>query len=76
MYLFRKLRIKLGSLSKEGLYDLGLFGRSRFKAHTVVKDETWISVRIVFAADVRSSNAIISNINGGLQSFQQWIKSS
>ena len=76
MYLFRKLCIKLGSLSKEGLYDLGSLSRFRFKAHTVVKDETWIFVRMVLAADVSSSNTIISNINGGLQSFQRWIKCS
>ena len=73
MYLFRKLCITLGSILKEGLYDLGFLSRSRFEAHTVVEDETWIFVRVVLVADVRFSNAIMSDINGGLQSFQRWI---
>ena len=76
MYLFRKLCTTFGSMLKEGSYDRGLPRRSRFKAHTVVKDETWIFVRVVLAVDVRFPNATISNINGCLQSFQRWIKCS
>ena len=76
MYLFRKLCITLGSLSKEGLYDRRFLSRTRFKTHTVVEDETWILVRVVLVADVRFSNAITSDIYGGLQSFQWWIKRS
>jgi hypothetical protein len=72
MYLVRKLCITLGSVLKEGLYDLGFLSRSRFKAHTVVEDETWILVRVVLVVDVRFSNSIMSDIYGGLvQSFQR-----
>ena len=74
MYLIRKLCTNLGSISKEGLYDLGLLNISRFKAHTIVEDKTWIFVRAVLVANDRFSNAIISDINGGLQSFQLWIE--
>ena len=70
MYLIRKLRITLGSISKEGPYDIGFLSRSRLKAHTVVEDETWIFHRVVLAFDVRFSNAIMSDINGALQSSQ------
>ena len=75
MYLFRKLCITLGSFLKEGLYDRGFVIRSRFKAHAVVEDETWILVRAVLAVDVRCPDAIMSDINGGLQTsgFQWWI---
>ena len=76
MYLLRKLCSTLGSLSKEGLYDVGFLNISRFKAHTVVEDETWILVRVVLALDNRFSSAIMSDIDGGLQSFQLWIKCS
>jgi hypothetical protein len=76
MYLFRKFCITLGSLSKEGLYGCGFLSRSRFKTHTVVENETRILVRVVLAADVCFSNAIMSNINGGLQSFQDGFKHS
>ena len=76
MYLLRKLYSTLGSLSKEGLYDVGFLNISRFKAHTVVEDETWILVRVVLALDNRCSCAIMSDIDGGLQSFQLWIKCS
>ena len=76
MYLLRKLCLRLGSISKKGLYDLGFFNKSRFKAHTIVEDKTWIFVRGVLVANDRLSNAIISDINGGLQSFQLWIKCS
>jgi hypothetical protein len=69
MYLFLKLCTTHGSPPKEGLYDLGFINISRFKAHTVVEDETWILVRVVLEFDVRFSNAIMSNVNGGLQSF-------
>jgi hypothetical protein len=71
MYLIRKFGTTLGSLSKEGIYDRRCLGRTRFKAHTVVEDETWIFVREVLVVDVRLSNAIISDINGDLQSFQR-----
>jgi hypothetical protein len=71
MYLIRKLCTTLGSVSKEGPYDLGFLSRSRFKAHTVVEDETWVLVRVVLVVDVRFSNAIMSDINDGLQSFQR-----
>ena len=71
MYLIRKLCITLGSVSKEGPYDLRFLSRSRFKAHTVVEDETWVFVRVVLVVDVRFSNAIMSDINDGLQSFQR-----
>ena len=76
MYLLWKLCITLSSLSKEGLYNRGFLSRTRFKAHTVVEDETRILVRKVLMADVRFSNAIMSDINGGLQTdtFQRWIK--
>ena len=76
MYLFRKFGTTLSSLSKEGLYDRGCLGRTRFKALTVVEDEAWIFVGVVLVVDVRFSNAIISDINGDLQSFQRWIKCS
>ena len=69
MYLVRKLCITLGSISKEGLYDLGFLSRPGFKAHTVVEDKTRIFVRVVLVGDVRFSNTIMSDINGGLQSF-------
>jgi hypothetical protein len=71
MYLIRKLCITLGSILKEGLYDRGFLSRSRLKAHAVVEDKTWISVRVVLAADVRFSNSIMSNINVDLQTFQR-----
>ena len=71
MYLFRKFCITLSSLSKERLYDRGFLSRTRFEAHTVVKDETWILLRVVLVADVRCSNAIMRDINGVLQSFQR-----
>jgi hypothetical protein len=61
---------------KEGLNNLGFVSRSGFETHTVVEDETWIFVREVLVADVRFSEANMSDINGGLQSFQQWIKCS
>ena len=70
MYLIWKLCITLGSLSKERLYDRRFLSRTRFKTHTVVEDETWILVRVVFMADVRFSNAIMSDVNDGLQTFQ------
>jgi hypothetical protein len=75
MYLFRKLCRTLGSILKEGLYNRGFLSRSRFKAHAVVEDETWILVRAVLVVDVRCPNAIMSDINGGLQTsgFQWWI---
>ena len=76
MYLIRKLCTTLGSISKEGFYDLGFLNISRFKAHTIVEDETWILVRVVTVVDVCFSNAIMSDINGGLQSIQLWIKCS
>ena len=76
MYLLWKLCITFSSLSEEGLYNRGVLSRTRFKAHTVVEDETWILVRVVLVADVRFSNAIMSDVNGGLQSFQLWIKYS
>ena len=67
MYLLRKLCIAFTSLSKKGLYDRGFLSRTRFKTHTVVEDEAWILVREVLMADVRFPNAIMSDINGGLQ---------
>ena len=73
MYLIRKLCLTLGSILKEGRYDRRFLSRSRFKAHTVMEDETRIFVRVVLVADVRSSNAIMSDINARLQSFQRWI---
>ena len=74
MYLILKFRTTLGSLSKKGLYDLGSLNISRFKANTIVEDETWILVkRVKLIADVRISKAILSNINRGLQSLQLWI---
>ena len=76
MYLIRKLCTTRGSISKEGLYDLEFLNISRFKAHTVMEDETWILVRVVPAADVGHSSTIMSDINGGLQSFQLWTKCS
>jgi hypothetical protein len=58
-------------LDLEGrIYNLGFLSRFRFKAHTVVEDKTWILVRVVLVGDVRFSNAIMSDINGGLQYFQ------
>ena len=69
MNLFLKLCTTLSSIPKEGLYDLGFFIISRFKTHTVVEDETWIFVRVVLEFDFRFSNAIMSDVNGGLQSF-------
>ena len=41
-----------------------------------MEDETWILVRVVLVFNVRFSNAIMSDMNGGLQSFQRWIKCS
>ena len=41
-----------------------------------MEDETWILVRVVLMFDVRFSNAVMSDMNGGLQSFQRWIKCS
>ena len=67
MYLFQKLCTTIGSISKEGLYDFRFLSRTRFKAHTVVEDETWVFLRVVLMGDVRFSNAIMSNINGSLQ---------
>jgi hypothetical protein len=66
MYLFRKLCSTLGSIPKEGLYDVGFINISRFKTHTVVEAETWILVGVKLEFDVRFSNAIMSNVNGGL----------
>ena len=71
MYPIRKFCITFGSTLKEGLYDLSFLSRTGFKAHTVVEDETWISVRAVLAAYVRLSNSIMSDINVRLQTFQQ-----
>ena len=48
--------------------------KTRFKAYTVVEDEAWILFRVVLLADVCFSNATMSDINGGLQTFQQWNK--
>ena len=48
--------------------------RTRFKAYTVVEDEAWILFRVVLVGDVCFSNVTMSDINGGLQTFQQWIK--
>ena len=76
MYLIRKLCTTLGSISKKRLYDLGFLNKSRFKAHTIVEDKTRIFVRGVLVTNDRFSNTIISDINGGLQSFQLWIKCS
>jgi hypothetical protein len=64
MYLIRKSCITLGSISKEALYNLKSLSMSRFKAHAVVEDETWILVRVVLVADVCFSNAIMSDVNG------------
>ena len=64
MHLIRKLCTTRGSISKEGLYNLGFLDISRFKAHTVLEDETWILVRVVLVADGHFSNAIMSDING------------
>ena len=68
MYLIRKLCTALGSTFKEGPYDFRLFNISRFKAHTIMEDnlKMWILVRVVLVANDRFSNAIISDINGGL----------
>ena len=71
MYLIRQGCITLRSILKEGLYDLGFLSRSRFEAHTVVKDETWILIGVVLAGDIGFSRAIMSNINGRLQSCQR-----
>ena len=76
MHLIRKLYTTLGSISKKRLYDLGYLNKSRFKAHTIVEDKTWILVRGVLVANDHFSNAIISDINGNLLSFQLWIKCS
>jgi hypothetical protein len=76
MNLVRKLCTTVGSISKEGLYDLGFLNISRFKAHTIVEDETWILVRVILVADDRFPNMIVSDINGRLQSFQLWIDCS
>ena len=67
MYLLWKLCIAFTSLSKEGLYDREFLSRTRLKAHTVVEDEAWILVREVLMVDVRFPNAIMSDINAGLQ---------
>ena len=71
MYLIREFCITFGSISKEGPYDLGFFNRSRFKAHAVVEDETWILDGVILMGDDRTTNAIMGDINGGLQSFQR-----
>ena len=76
MYLIRKLCTTLGSISKEALYDIKSLGWTRFKAHAVVEDETRILVIVVPVADVRLSNAIMSDVNGNLQPFQPRIKCS
>ena len=76
MYLLRKVCLTLDSILKESLYDRGCLNRSRLKAHTVMEDETWIFVRVVLNLDVCFSNAIMSDINVSLQSFQRWIKCS
>jgi hypothetical protein len=66
MDLIRQLCMTLSPTLKEGLYDVGFLGRSRFKAHTVVEDETWILVGVVLVADVRFSSAIMSDIDSSL----------
>ena len=76
MYLIGQPCLTRSSLLKEGLYDLGFVIRSRLKAHTVVEDETWILVGIVLVGDISLSRSIMSDIDGGLQSSQRWIKSS
>ena len=76
MYLFRKVCLTLSTILKESLYDLEFLIRSRFKAHTVMEDETWIFVRGVLEVDVRISNAIMSDINASLQSFSGELKCS
>ena len=76
MYLIRKLCTTLGSTFKEGPYDFRFLNISRFKTHTIVEDKTRIFVRGVLVANDHFSNAIISDINDGLQSFQLWIKCS
>ena len=76
MYPIRKVCITFGSPSEERLYNRGFLSRARFKTHTVVEDEAWILVRVVLVGDIRISNAIMSDINGRLQFFQQWIKCS
>ena len=76
MNLFRKGCFTLRSILKEGFYDRGFLSTSRFKSHTIMEDETWILFRVVLVADVRFSNALMGDINGGLQSFQRWIKCS
>ena len=75
MNLIRKPCITLRSIPKEVLYDLGVLNISRFKAHTIMEDETWILIRVELMADDRYSSAIMSDING-LQSIQLWIKCS
>jgi hypothetical protein len=72
MYPIRKRCTTFGSILKEGLHDRRFLSRTRFKAHTVVENETWILVRAVLAADVRLSNSIMSDINVCLQTFQCW----
>ena len=76
MYLIRKICTTLGLISKEQLYVLRFFDITRFKAHAVVEDETWILFRVVLALDNRFPSAIMSDINGSLQSFQLRIKCS
>ena len=68
MYLIGQRCITLSSILKEGLDDLGFLCRSGFKTHAVVEDETWILVGIVLVGDVCFSSAIVSDIDGGLQS--------
>ena len=71
MHLIRQGCFTLSSTLKEGLYDLGFPSRSRFETHTVVEDETWILIGVVLAGDVSCSSAIMSDINGRLQSYQR-----
>jgi hypothetical protein len=72
MYLFQKPCIALGSITKEGLDDFRFLSRTILEAHTVfVENEMWIFVRVILSVDVRFSNSIMSDINGGLQTFQR-----
>jgi hypothetical protein len=74
MYPFQNFWITLCSTLKEGPNDLEILLKSRFKAHIVVEDEMWILVSVVLLFDVRFFNVIMSDINGGLQSYQRWIE--
>ena len=71
MDLFRKVCIILARSRGKDSTITDFSVDSRFKAHTVMEDETWIFVRAVLAADVHFSNAIMSDINGGLQPAQR-----